>query len=119
MFPLRHEFGMLLTYFLVSFFVGGIRGANRDPDKPLRAIILYSLSCGVAGLVTGLGCLHFMGMNQPYLQLLLVILAGWVGPAIVDRVAAVVTDRIGGQFNASGKPPTSPPTVEAARQKDP
>jgi len=94
LFPVSPSIGLLFTYFLIGAFVGGVKGALDNQSSPLRAVLRHSLACGVAGFAIGLVCLHALGTSKPYLSLLLVTLAGWIGPVIVDKVAAVVTDRL-------------------------
>jgi hypothetical protein len=106
--------GLLLTYFLVAFFVGGIQGARKDAGQPVKAVLVYAASCGISGLLVGLACLEWIGAGRPYLSLLLVILGGWIGPALVDFAAGVVQARLQAKVTAAALPPIDPakPPVE-------
>lgn len=104
--------GLLLTFFLVAFFGGGVRAALRGPSTPFRTVAVYSAACGFTGFVVGLLCLYMMGDRQPYLSLLFVALAGWVGPDLVEQILAVVSARAGVKL-----PPETP--LPAAPKPDP
>lgn len=104
---LPHDVGMLLTCILVAFFGGGIRAALAGPEQPFRAVAAYSLACGFTGLVVSLSLLY-LGVAQPYLLLLLAALAGWVGPDIIERIAAIASVRVGAKL---GLPILTPPVA--------
>jgi len=111
-FPLSRFTGVLLTYFLLAFFAGGIRAAMQPTLQPLRLLLAHSMGCGLAGFCVGLACFHFLPNTPPFLPLLFVTIAGWSGPAIVERIAEVAIARVSGQFNQQRPPgPPGPPAV--------
>ncbi len=100
--------GLLLTYFLVAFFVGGIQGARRDIGQPILQVLVYAASCGISGLVVSLLYLWKFGAGDPYLPLLFVVLAAWAGPTVIDKVLAIVVSRFQSQLPIPPEPPAPP-----------
>lgn len=87
------DVGIFISYFLIGTVVGAIRRAQR-PRAGCWAILSHAAGSGVAGWIAGLICLHFLDRRVPYLSLLAVTLAGWIGPALVDWTSELALRRV-------------------------
>src|SRR5688572_7715491 len=96
--------GLLLTYFAVGVVAGGIKGAIRPAGGPVKQVLAYSMACGLTAFVTGLAGLRWIGAEDPYLILLLVTLAGWLGPDILERAAQIAAGRFGARLGQEAPP---------------
>lgn len=100
--------GLLLIFALVGLAAGGIRAAQRvAPRAGLRDVLTQGLGGAITSFFAGAVCLYWWGEKQPYLSLVISLIAGWIGTILMDKAGAVLVSQ------AEKKFPT-PPTKDAS-----
>jgi hypothetical protein len=117
------EIGLLLLFAIVGIFAGGVRAAQRTTPHPaLYDVLSQAAGGGLSAFCAGAVCLGYWGPDRLYVELVVAVLAGWLGTVLIDMAAQAAlraaNQRIENGVGKFAPPPESTPPLPMPK-KDP